>query len=265
MYKAFRIKLDDIRQVVSTCRLSGQKQSELLKDRLISGLDKYLNVNSTLDGQRIMDDWFSEVKADIFISHSHRDDADVHGLAGWLKQQFGLVSFIDADVWGYCDDLLKQLDKTYSLKANGYYDYQNTRETSAHVHVMLMSALAKMINKTECLLFLDSDHSITARMSVLKTRSPWIYNELLISSMIRPQVIKRKKISIGLDQQLLFEERSSVATEMIIEYPVVYQHMKQISGPDLFDWLGLYKKYDRRLSTSYHEFPLDLLYWLKKA
>lgn len=263
MFKAYKLKLDEIRKVVAPFTDSGKQQSKLIGNSIKNGLQKYLDVNCVLNGEEIIKDWFPEVKADIFISHSHRDDSDVHGLAGWLYKKFGLVSFVDADIWGYCNDLIKQLDDAFSLKPNGLYDYRKTRETSAHVHMMLVSALVKMINKTECLFFLDSDHSITARDSVLKTSSPWIYNELLISSMIRPQVIGRKQIRIQ-DNKFLFEQRNYTSLEMRIEYPVVYQHMKNITGPDLADWLGLMKKYGHQPLTSYHEFPLDVLYYIKE-
>lgn len=262
MYKAYRLNLNDIQQVVDKYRLYGQKQSKEIKEKLAPGLSTYMNVNGILDGQRIMDDWFSQVKVDVFISHSHRDIKGVYALSGWLYWNLGLTSFIDSDIWGYCDDLIQEMDRSYSTKTDGSLSYDRIRETTAHVHVMLMSALAKMINKTECLFFLDSDQSISARDTSLKTRSPWIYNELLISSMIKPQEIKRQQCRIQ-DSRLLFERREFSATEMIIEYSVAYKHMKTIKRPELPDWLGLYKKYGKQSKTNYHEFPLDLLYWLK--
>lgn len=262
MYKAFRINLQDIQRVVSTCSSYGQKQSQFIKEKLQPGLEKYMNVEGILDAQTIMDDWFRQINVDVFISHSHRDINGVHALSGWLYQEFGLTSFIDSDIWGYCDNLIKDMDIAYS-KVNGSLKYERIRETTAHVHVMLMSALAKMINKTECLFFLDSDQSISARESTLKTRSPWIYNELLISSMIRPQEIKRKQFRIQ-DNMILFEQKSLSVTEMIIDYPVVHEHMKAITWPELYDWVGLYKQYGQGPGTSYHKFPLDVLYWLKR-
>lgn len=263
MYKAFRLNLQDIQQVVQTYWEYGQKLSLDIKSKLEPGLKKYMNVNGVLDGQKIMDDWFNQVKVDVFISHSHRDLKGVHALSGWLYQNFGLMSFIDSDIWGYCDDLIKEMDNAYSKNATGNLEYDKIRETTAHVHVMLMSALAKMINKTECLFFLDSNQSISVRDSVLKTRSPWIYNELLISSMIRPQDIKRKQFRIQDSSTILFEQRDFSTTEILIDYPVAYSHMKTIKWPELYDWVGLYKKYGQRPDTSYHEFPLDVLYWLK--
>ena len=261
MFRAFRLKLDDIRQIVSSYKHCGKRQSLAMQKSLKPGLENYLDVKGVLNGQRIMDDWFGQVKSDVFISHSHRDDEDVHGLSGWLYQNFGLVSFIDADVWGYCDDLIKDMDQSYSIK-NGKLDYSSVRESTAHVHVMLMSALTKMINQTECLIFLDSDQSISARDTVYKTRSPWIYNELLISSMIRPQNINRKSVRVQ-DSRILFEQRTFSATEMKIDYPAVFKHMKGLSGIDLRNWVNCFNQYRGTTETSYHEFPLDVLYWIK--
>lgn len=263
MYKAFRLNLQDIQQVVNTYHLYGQKQSLEIKEKMEPELQKYMTVGGIMDGQKIMDDWFSQVNVDVFISHSHRDIKGVHALSGWLYKTFGLTSFIDSDIWGYCDNLIKEVDKIYSTNAKGDLDYGKIRETTAHVHVMLMSALAKMINKTECLFFLDSDQSISVRDTTLKTRSPWIYNELLISSMIRPQEITRKQFRIQ-DNLILFEQREFSATEMMIDYPVVHKHMKTIPWPELYDWKGLFERYKNQNTTSYHKFPLDVLYWLKR-
>ena len=57
--------------------------------------------------------WFPQIKADIFISHSHKDEDLALALAGWLKVSFGLTAFIDSCVWGYANDLLKMIDYKY--------------------------------------------------------------------------------------------------------------------------------------------------------
>ena len=42
------------------------------------------------DGVAIQNDWFPEINADIFISHSHSDRDLANGIAGWINQKFGL-------------------------------------------------------------------------------------------------------------------------------------------------------------------------------
>src|SRR5438270_6099619 len=51
---------------------------------------------AVLDGQAIRDAWFPQVQADVFLSHSHRNEEDVLMFAGWLDYTFGLKAFIDS-------------------------------------------------------------------------------------------------------------------------------------------------------------------------
>src|SRR5438309_1285086 len=67
-------------------------------------------VAGKVDGSEMQDHWFPKIEADVFISHSHTDELAAIELAGWLKDQFGLNSFIDSCVWGHADELLKQVD-----------------------------------------------------------------------------------------------------------------------------------------------------------
>lgn len=261
MYKTYKVNLDEIRNTVSTYKLYGQKQSSEMVKAMEPGLTQYLNANGVLDGQKIMDDWFPKVDADIFISHSHRDDNDIHALAGWLKMNLGLTSFIDADVWGYCNDLIKEMYKSCYPDTKNNYAIGPYNEITAHVHNMLMSALSKMIDKCECLIFVDSDQSISARETAKKTRSPWIYNELLLSSMIKPRIPQRKAVRIQ-DSRIILEQRDTFAMEFRIDYPAVLKHMKQLSLPTLNMWVRQFKAY--KVNYTYRQFALDLLYDLTK-
>ena len=69
--------------------------------------------DGSLDGSMMQANWFPQIKADIFISHSHKDEDLALALAGWLKVSFGLTAFIDSCVWGYANDLLKMIDYKY--------------------------------------------------------------------------------------------------------------------------------------------------------
>lgn len=259
MYKAYKLKIDDIRPIVTKYKAVGIGLSSKLKDKIMPCLTRYLNAHGALDGQLIMDDWFPQINADIFISHSHRDDEDVHSLAGWLYEKFGLISFIDADIWGYCNDLIWEIDRNYVPCYNSVYDYSTHNEATAHAHIMLMAALSKMIDKCECLFFLDTDHSVTTRNCIEKTGSPWIYNELLFSSMIKTHAPKRKPLRIQ-DSRVLLEKSYYSATEMYIEYPLEYKHMSDLNRIILADWEGLYEK--NKFKSTERGFSLDFLYYL---
>lgn len=51
--------------------------------------------------------WFPKINADIFLSHSHKDEKLIIAFAGWLKDTFNLDVFIDSCIWGYSNDLQK--------------------------------------------------------------------------------------------------------------------------------------------------------------
>lgn len=93
----------------------GQSLFDEQKSTVHSSLSSYALDDGILDAARIEEDWFPSIDADVFISHSHKDQELAIGLAGWLHELFGISSFIDSCVWGYADDLLKQIDRNYCV------------------------------------------------------------------------------------------------------------------------------------------------------
>lgn len=154
-----------------------------------TGIKKYLSLSldGTLDAFAMEKDWFPDINAHVFISHSHQDEELANQLALWLNKKYGIKSFVDSAVWHYADNLLKQIDIKYCRKrrANGdfVYDYNKRNRSTAHVHMILQGAIAKMIDKCECFIFINTDNSIN--ISDGKTASPWIYSELLMAKMMQ--------------------------------------------------------------------------------
>lgn len=128
-------------------------------------LDKYLLYDGSLDAAKVEADWFPEIKAHVFLSHSHADEKVVINFAGYLYKEFGITSFIDSTVWGYADKLLKQIDEKYSVMekdklGKNTYSYEKRNRTTTQVHLLLQGALAKMINQCECLIFVNTPNSM---------------------------------------------------------------------------------------------------------
>ncbi len=73
------------------------------------------------------------------------------------------------------------------------YDYQTSSFVAANVHIMLSVALMKMIDACECLLFVDSDNSLKYAKGQVATPSPWIYEEMGFSQMLRVNLPDRYK------------------------------------------------------------------------
>lgn len=189
-------------------------------------LDKYLSPQGILSAVEIQEDWFPAVDADIFISHSHKDETLAIRFAGWLWDEFKIRAFIDSCVWGYADDLLKELDEKY-CKADkyGYYDYQKRNQSTGHVHMLLNGALMQMIDSTECLVFLNTPNSISSSDvgDHNLTSSPWIYSELMITKIVR--------------RKLQYEEMKKSAHfehfALKIEYPAEMENLVALTVSDI--------------------------------
>lgn len=130
-------------------------------ENLLADLEKYLiNDQNTLDASAIEEHLFPSVEADVFISHSHSDEASAIKLAIKLER-IGLKVFVDSCVWGHADDLLLKLDKAFCTNNKpGSYDYSLRNRTTSNVHMILNSALHGMIDRSELLIFLSTDNSV---------------------------------------------------------------------------------------------------------
>lgn len=209
------------------------------KDIRTSIEDSYLKAfsNDEINGTRLQNDWFpdlSDYHVDVFLSHSHGDIEKVEAFSGWLKEELGLCSFIDADVWRNIESLEKKINQIANQprERNGIsvYDYNNSRLMFQHTNAMLSVALQKMIDKAEIVIFLASSNSVKCyeKDKINKTFSPWIYSEL--SCM---KIIRRKKIWEYRENISLLEEQMIRKASLPISYIVDYDSMERLSMNDL--------------------------------
>lgn len=259
MYKKFNLKLDNNDRLFTNNISLYSKEGESLINRRHESLIKDLILerenldNDEFDGDLVREKWFPQLHFDIFISHSHQDKDMAIALAGWLKHTFNLESFIDSTVWDYCDKLQKQLDDKYCKTDNDFYDYQKRNKTTSHVHIMLTSALTKMLDQTECIFFLNTNHSIPNQRivnnkQVSDTYSPWIYHELLMSSTLRVTPPTR----FSKEEGAVFENREDI--NIFYDVQSYLTKMIPLSSEDLKEWADQYKSGN----------PLNVLYDLKK-
>jgi hypothetical protein len=205
-----------------------------------------------IDGSTLRDDWFPQIKADVFISHSHKDQTKAKELAGYLKKAYGLRPFLDCCVWGYAADLLKHIDNEYCLNPGGEtYDYQKRNGSTSHVHMMLATALGEMLDSAECVIFLDTPNSISSREVVEKTSSPWIYYEIGLTRLLR----ERKPDREPYKSELLENFAKRAEASLVFEYSIRLDHLVEIDADDLNAWL---KAWNGPAVQRPH--PLDLLY-----
>lgn len=175
-------------------RENGNELRNTARRRLEANLEKYLLEDGSLDASQVEANWFPSTPSHVFISHSHADEQKALNLAGFLQKEHGVSSFIDSTIWGYSNDLLKKYDDIYSIGETDStgkiltYNYEKRNQSTAHIHLLLQGALAKMIDRCQCLIFINTPNSIKfSDTSISQTASPWIYNELLMANLLNPK------------------------------------------------------------------------------
>lgn len=239
-------------------------------------LKDFIYDNGHIDGSAMKSNWFQIENVDIFISHSHQDLNKVMAFAGWLYDEFKLTAFIDSCVWGYCDELLKQIDNEYCKKSDGKtYNYNLRNYTTSHVHMMLSTALTEMIDYTECIMFYNTPNSVCLESDLKEikkekpkvTLSPWIYHELAMTSLIKRSELKRTVILI---EKAIEHRAFSEQNEIMIEHDInkYLNEMISIDSETLSLWAEKYAILTHKMDgdmipniRGYENiFPLDVLY-----
>lgn len=254
MFAGFNLKID-LSEMLDKDEyyFLGKSIDEKNKKSIEEDLEAFI-IDGEIDGSSLQEEWFPQIKADIFISHSHKDLRLTYCLVGWLYKSFKLKAFVDSNVWGFADDLLRKIDDKYCVNNSSeskFYSYEKRNYSTSHVHMMLSVALNKMIDKTECLFFLNTPESVSITDTVQNTTfSPWIYSELFTSEVIRKQELSRYRKGI-MEKKAMFE-----SAELIIRYNISTDHLIDLNKKDLIEWRMT------RMITNNVE-PLDQLYYLK--
>ncbi|UXK08890.1 hypothetical protein N5094_01180 [Shewanella putrefaciens] len=207
-------------------------------------LDDFHLKEGVLDGDLLQKTWFPFLEeSHIFLSHSHKDKRLSEVLSLLFNEVLSINVFIDSQVWGYADDLLRKVDDKYSYqKENDTYSYSVRNRTTSNVYLILQNALNCMIDKSECLLFLNTKNTIKEFANVNKidqrTSSPWIMSELQFSAMVRkrehPFANRKSLVQEG------FTKKSMSTTNAVnfdISHIVYTDHLIKRDITDLLEWL----------------------------
>ena len=229
MYRGFNMTIAE--EGFDGYEVDGIPLRDSQKARMHEILSTFKDSDGDLIASRLTADWFPDVDAHVFISHAHVDSELATRLAGFLSYHFDLVSFIDSTVWGSSDELLKMIDEQYCWQEeSGTYNYSKRNRSTSHVHMMLATALAKMINSCECVIFLNTPSSISSSSYIngQVTESPWIYSEIAMTSLIQkrdPSEHRLRKSFLAMDEALR------------VKYDVNLSHLTSISAADIKKWL----------------------------
>lgn len=216
MYSKFRLKSDLLQSYLDDFeQLNDLSPSDIDKERLkvYKQLKNFEGEGGVIDGKALQKYVFPNGEVNdynVFISYSHDDENLVKRLVTYLREYCGLKVFLDYYVWKSADSLLKRIDDHYCKTRDGkQYIYGRRNFSTSHVHAMLSMAILDIINKTECCIFLDSEHSIhldrLSNISKARTLSPWIYEELSFMRYLPFQhsIIRTRMFSSGMEN--LFE------------------------------------------------------------
>ena len=268
MYTGFNLRIDKNASIFegpnNYKRLQEIGENHLNDQKMVyeNNLKNYVK-QKEIDGTEIQNEWFPQINADIFISHSHNDKDLACALAGWINENFKLKCFIDSNVWGYSEELLDEMNGNLSNKRKdvngGYlYDHESCNQVSQHVNAMLSIALQKMIDKVEAVIVLNTDNAVKvcSDTQMEKTYSPWIYSEIVCTQFIRkkPLLAYRnykfaQKEDFGINESVLF------LMHFDISYSVSLKHLKILKESDLFTWNTEYLS-----NRKNYEYALDALY-----
>lgn len=264
MYRGFNLLLEDNyfeQYDVERLQEIGSESILHQKAKIIEKISSFADEDGFLDGSKMQENWFPRIKADIFISHSHKDEALAIALAGWLQETFGLTAFIDSCVWGYANDLLKMIDDKYCLKDMHSYSYEKRNYSTSHVHMMLSVALTQMIDNTECLFFLNTPNSITPDTIINQTESPWIYSEIAISRLVRKKKLEEYR-NVALLENRQFS--SVIKDTLKVQYDLPTDHLTDIDADILKRWEDSFNEQFPQYSEDLKIHTLDKLYELTK-
>jgi hypothetical protein len=248
MYRGFNLELKKHDLPLSVARDVTTES----KSKTIQSLSKYFT-NGTIDARALEADWFGGVSANIFLSHSHDDLEVATALANTLYSKFGLTCFIDSFVWGYSANLIREIDNNFCLNTDEKtYSYSERNKSTSHVHMLLSTALIKMIDRCEAIMFLNTPHSIVTSELIKgkqdSTASPWIYAELIASKYMRQTVPERRKGKLA----EAMESGDNVVARSLPDflYDAPLSHLTSMTSAHLTAWQKCGKKGGRSTRLS---------------
>lgn len=254
MYRAF--KLEDV-QFRHNFKEYAEEMNLTYGEIVRKNLKAFVDAGK-IDGTKMRDNWFQKIDSDVFISHSHDDQDLALNLAGWLYYHFGLKSFVDSCVWGHSHKLLRSIDnslcKTFDQK---HYDYDLRNGSTSHIHMILATALGKMIDAAEAVIFVSTPNSISTKESVEKVSSPWLFYELSMMQLIQKRPLSDYRVNLkkSADYHELEEGTENFSRKLPIEYDADFSSLTTLQAGTLNQWQEVHIE-----NSDLAENPLDILY-----
>jgi hypothetical protein len=244
-------------------------EQETLK-QVRTSLDSYLSPSGAVDSAKMMANWFPEIDCNVFISHSRADKDLALGISGFLSM-IGLKPFIDSNVWHHGNDLLRIMDKKWCYQPkteseDASYSYEKRNITTSHVHMMLATALTKMMDHCESMFFLNTTNSINSLTpqnlvngDESVTHSPWLFHEISMMQLLRRRAKEEHRDGLSNFSENIEKRASSDIPRF--DYPADLNGISTLSQRLLEQWNTSQSGYVASLIEE-KSHPLDSLYRL---
>ena len=250
MYRAFELTLDKAvldEDCPRNCVTIGKNLMTPLEHNIEELLREVMR-SGTIDGTELSARYFPTLKTDVFLSHSHNDKNLAYMIAGILNTYFGLNTFIDSFFWGSADKLLREIDNKYCWQEESdTYNYRKRNFSTSHVHAMLTSSIMKAMDSAEIIIFLNTSNSVPDLEEAISnegyneyTLSPWIYEEMLLTKMLKETnwEVYRRDWSMG--EEAILEH---FAEQLNVKYKLPNENLIPLTLDDIDKW---YKRYQER-------------------
>jgi len=260
MYAAYQLKgfeSADYSELARQIQV-GRELEKTANETITRSIRQFVKPDGSVDAASMMEEWFPDTNANVFISHSRADEELAFAIAGILNEM-GLHPFIDSCVWSHADTLLWAMDKKWCpIVGTESFSYEKRNVTTAHVHLMLSTALTKMMDRCECIFFLNTANSVRPRSpgemvtgDDASTHSPWLFHEIAMMKLLRR---RKKEKHWGREELTNFSEgtKKSAASVPQFRYPADLGGVPELDLSALGIWVDYLEKHD--------DYPLDLLY-----
>lgn len=228
--------------------------------------EKILSGKWVIAGDKTESEWFPQLKKHVFISHSHKDEDGALLITGLLKERLGIDAFVDSAAWGCYRELAECL---YEAARGRYISLSSSQKdllrssATEHAHCMLSKSLIQMMDRCECMFFLDTKASVGLNnigTSDYSTFSPWIYTEIEASRVLRRYKYPRSVRKVINESLRSFAMDEAPRVEVV--YPLNLEHLDRLSPKGLFQWVAqAEEKKSRLIDDQYRPYKLlDELY-----
>ena len=246
------LRAEEYKRIGRTQKDAAQK---VIQEKIMSG-------RWVIDGSGTESEWFPQLTKHVFISHSHKDEDVALLIAGLLKERLGIDSFVDSAAWGCYRELAECL---YAVAKRGYprialqHDAQLRMSATEHAHCMLSKSLIQMMDRCECLMFLDTPASVglhNINIAGSSTFSPWIYTEIEASRVLRRYMYPRSMLKAANESLRSFAMDEAPRVQIV--YPLNLGHLEKLDPQMFLLWVANAEEKKGRLADDQYR-PYKLL------